>query len=57
MIAEVINVPVLPEQDLAPAYNIPEVTTKGGSSFDIDYYKSHYVPTREIIELKKANDD
>ncbi len=51
------NVPVIPEMDLAPAYDIPQVTVRGDLSFNIDYYRSHFVPTRIIIELKKASND
>lgn len=45
---------VIPMQDLEPAYKEPEVADIDEVSFNIDYYMSHYVPIREIIELKKA---
>lgn len=40
--------------DIEPAYKEPEVTIQSDFSFNVDYYKSHYVPIREIIELRKA---
>lgn len=44
-------------QDLAPAYREPEAPVTSDFSFDVDYYKSHYVPVRVIIELRKATYD
>lgn len=44
-------------QDLEPAYKEPEIEVQTDVSFNIDYYKSHFVPVREVIELKKANHD
>lgn len=41
-------------QDLEPAYKEPEITVQSEVSFNVDYYKSHYVPVREVIELRKA---
>ncbi|SEM53258.1 hypothetical protein SAMN04487902_101336 [Prevotella sp. ne3005] len=41
-------------QDLEPAYKEPEITVQSVVSFNVDYYKSHYVPVREVIELRKA---
>jgi hypothetical protein len=42
------------QQDLAPVYREPEVSVSSGVTFDIDYYRSHFLPIREVIELKKA---
>lgn len=42
-------------QDLEPAYQAPDEDVKSEVNFNIDYYKSHFVPVREIVELKKAN--
>ena len=41
-------------QDLEPAYREPESTVDSEVSFNVDYYKSHYLPVREVIELRKA---
>lgn len=41
-------------QDLEPVYKEPEITIPRDYSFNIDYYKSHYVPIREVIELRRA---
>ena len=41
-------------QDLEPAYKEPEITVESEISFNVDYYKSHYLPVREVIELRKA---
>lgn len=41
-------------QDLEPAYKEPEITVESEISFNVDYYKSHYLPIREVIELRKA---
>ena len=41
-------------QDLEPAYKEPEVTIQSEFSFNVDYYKSHYVPVGEVTELRKA---
>lgn len=39
------------------AYNEPDLVVDDEYFFNIDYYNSHYVPTREIIELRRANDE
>lgn len=39
---------------LDSAYQLVETTIHNDVVFDIDYYKSHYVPVREIVELKQA---
>ena len=43
-----------PEQVFEPAYKAPDVFVDNGELFNIEYYKSHYVPVREVIELKRA---
>lgn len=43
------------KQDLEPAYKEPEVAEEGEISFNIDYYKSHFLPVREVIELRKSH--
>ena len=47
----------IPMQDLDPAYREPAVTVQSEVSFNVDYYRSHYVPVREIIELRKATNE
>lgn len=42
-------------QDLEPAYKEPGIEVENEVSFNVDYYKSHFVPVREVIELRKAN--
>lgn len=42
-------------QDLEPAYKEPEIDVQADVSFNVDYYKGHYVPVREVIELRRAN--
>lgn len=42
-------------QNLEPAYDEPDVVVNSEISFNIDYYKSHFLPTREVVELKKAS--
>ena len=42
-------------QDLEPAYKEPDVKEQIDVSFNVDYYKSHFVPVREVIELREAN--
>lgn len=37
-----------------PAYYEPEGSVQNDVLFNIDYYKSHFVPVREIVELKQA---
>ena len=44
-----------PEQVFEPAYKAPDVFVDNGELFNIEYYKSHYVPVREVIELKRAH--
>ena len=39
---------------LEPAYTALEGSVQNDVLFNIDYYKSHYVPVREIVELKQA---
>ena len=41
-------------RDFKPAYIEPDGEIESEVSFDIDYYKSHYLPVREVIELRKA---
>ena len=41
-------------RELEPAYKEPEIMVQNEVSFNVDYYKSHYVPVREVIELRKA---
>ena len=48
---ELIDIPI---QELEPAYKKTENVVKADVSFNIDYYRSHLVPVRETIELKKA---
>ena len=44
-------------QDLEPAYKEPEIKEETDFSFNVDYYRSHFVPVREVIELRKANNE
>jgi hypothetical protein len=44
-------------QDLEPAYKEPEIEVQTDITFNVDYYKSHFVPVREVVELRKANHD
>lgn len=46
-----IDIPI----ELEPAYKAPyEEEVINDVKFNIDYYRSHMVPVREIVELKKA---
>lgn len=39
---------------MEPAYKEPVGSVQNDFLFNIDYYKSHFVPVREIVELKQA---
>ena len=53
---EILDTPVLPDDIVNPPCDLSDTLEHLEVSFNIDYYKSHCVPTRHIIELKKANE-
>lgn len=43
--------------ELLDGYVEPQVDIDDSVVFDFEHYKSHYLPRREVIELKKAKDE
>lgn len=49
--------PTINDYEYTEGYNDPHVEVDDITVFDMEHYKSHFVPRREVIELKKAKDE